>query len=154
MEAPPVSRPAGLPLSLNLHVFGLSHHPDREGVRVNHLDNEINLGLGLRYELHDDSRGVASLESGFYRDSGSNWAKFAGVSYQFKLSDHWRLGANLFALQSQTYNSGSSFVAPIPLLICDFGAVKINAIYVPKIEPYNLYSVYAVYFTIPLKQWR
>lgn len=34
-------------LNLNLHVFGLSYHPDREGTRISHLDNEVNAGMGL-----------------------------------------------------------------------------------------------------------
>jgi hypothetical protein len=149
----PTTLPRGSPVTLNLHVFGLSFHPDRVGTRVNHLDNELNVGLGLYYELRNDTLGVTSVESGFYRDSGRNWAKFAGVGYQLKLGERWRLGANLLAIQSETYNKGRAFVAPIPLLTYDFGPVKLNATYIPKVAEYNLFSVYAVYVTIPIKSW-
>jgi hypothetical protein len=152
-EAVHAAKPAASPVSLNLHVFGLSYHPDREGTRVNHLDNELNIGLGLNYEFSNDARGIASLESGFYRDSGRNWAKFAGVGYQFKLDDRWRLGANLLAIQSQTYNKGNLFVAPIPVITYDFGVVKLNATYIPRVSQFNEFAVYAIYFTAPLKSW-
>lgn len=152
-EAVHAVKPARSPVSLNLHIFGLSYHPDREGSRVNHLDNELNLGLGLNYEFRNDERGITSLEAGFYKDSARNWAKFAGVGYQFKLGDHWRFGANLLAIQSPTYNNGKLFIAPIPLLTYDFGAVKLNATYIPRVSNYNEFAVYAVYFTAPLSSW-
>jgi hypothetical protein len=152
-EVTPTTLPTGSPVTLNLHVFGLSYHPDRVGTRVNHLGNELNVGLGLYYELRNNTVGVTSVESGFYRDSGLNWAKFAGVGFQLKLGQRWRLGANLLAIQSETYNKGRAFVAPIPLLTYDFGPVKLNATYIPKVAEYNLFSVYAVYVTIPINSW-
>lgn len=143
-------RSADQRFNLNMHVFGLSYHPDRAGTRLSHLDNELNVGLGLGYRLHDNARGVTNMEAGFFHDSGRNWAKFAGVGYQFKLGDRWRLGADLLAINSPTYNKGHSFIAPIPRLTYDFGAVKINATYIPKVQKYNDFAVYAIYFTLPL----
>lgn len=137
-------------LSVNLHVFGLSYHPDRNGTRVSHLDNEFNAGLGLGYKLHENERGEVNSEIGFYKDSGRTWAKFAGVNYLFKMSDRWRLGADLLAIQSPSYNMGDAFIAPVPRLSYDFGRVKLNLVYVPKYKQVNAYSVYALYFTIPL----
>jgi hypothetical protein len=152
-DAPHQPTPVDPRLRLNLHVFGLSYHPDREGTRTSHLDNEVNAGLGLNYQYHNDARGVASIEAGFYKDSGSNWAKFAGTGYQFKLGKSWLLGADLLAVQSPTYNKGDAFIAPIPRLTYDFGPVKVNAIYIPKIDPVNLYAVFAIYLTVPLGHW-
>jgi hypothetical protein len=137
-------------LNVNLHVFGLSYHPDREGTRISHLDNEYNFGLGFGYKLHDDAQGVVISEAGFFRDSGRTWAKFAGMGYLFKLSDNWKLGADLLVIQSPTYNEGTAFAAPIPRLSYDFGPVKVNAIYIPRYKELNRFAVYGLYFTIPL----
>jgi hypothetical protein len=148
--SPPDFRPADPRLRLNLHVFGLSYHPDREGTRRSDLDNELNFGLGLNYIFHNDDRGVASVETGFYYDSGRDWAKFAGIGYQFKLGARWGLGADLLAIQSETYNDGRAFVAPLPRLSYDFGPVQLNAVYVPRFQQYNLFAVFALYITIPV----
>lgn len=144
------TRPADRRLGLNLHIFGLSYHPDRVGTRFSHLDNELNVGLGFGYKLHSDARGQTNVEAGFFKDSGRNWARFAGVGYQFKFGDHWRLGADLLAIQSATYNYGRAFVAPVPRLTYDFGAAKLNATYVPKIQEFNRFDVFFIYLTVPL----
>jgi hypothetical protein len=146
-------RPADSRLRLNLHVFGFSYHTDREGTRVSHLDNELNVGLGLNYEFHNDALGVTSLETGFFKDSGRNWAKFAGAGYQFKLGDRLKLGADLLAIHSPTYNNGRAFVAPIPRVTYDFGPVKLNAVYVPRYQELNRFAVFGFYFTVPMGTW-
>lgn len=137
-------------LNLNLHIFGLSYHPDREGTRSSHLDNELNAGIGLNYKLNDDASSISSLEAGFFKDSGRNFAKFAGASYLFKLNDRWRVGVDLLILQSPTYSNGVAFIAPTPTLAYDLGVVKINAIYIPKVPDINSYDVLGIYLTIPL----
>ena len=137
-------------LNLNVHVYGFSYHTDQQGVKQNGLDNQLNLGLGLNYEFHNDERGVGFVEAGFYQDSGSNTAKLAGVGYQYKLGRNWRLGGALVGLKSPTYNHGSFFIAPLPILTYDFGPVQLNAIYVPKYGDYNQFAVFGVYFSIPL----
>jgi hypothetical protein len=139
--------------SLNLHVFGLSYHTDRAGVRDRHLDNEMNVGLGLDYEFHNDARGVVNFQTAVFKDSGRNWAKIAGAGYQFKLGDRWRLGADLLAIQSQTYNNGHGFIAPIPRVTYDFGPVKLNLVYVPRYQDYNRFAVFGLYVSAPLKTW-
>lgn len=152
VEPLPKVRPADSGFGFNLHIFGLSYHPDREGARRSKLDNELNLGLGLSYKFHDDNRGKAFVEAGVYKDSGRAWAKFAGVGYQFKLGERWSLGADLLAFDSPTYNNGRTFIAPIPRLIYDFGAVKLNAVYAPRYENYNEFEVFALFLTIPFGQ--
>ncbi len=137
-------------LSVNLHVFGLSYHPDRAGVRISHLDNELNFGLGLGYKLYEDDLGVVSSEGGIFKDSARNWAKFVGASYRFKITDRWKFGADLLAIQSPTYNYGDAFVAPIPRLSYDFSRVKVNLIYIPRYKEFNRYAVYGLYLTIPI----
>lgn len=135
---------------VDLHVYGLSLHPDRDGTRRRNVANEFNPGLGLAYEFHNDARGAAFVVAGFYEDSGRNWARLAGPAYQFKLGDQWRVGGGLILMQSQTYNRGDAFVAPIPLVTYDFGMVKLNAIYAPRYRQYNQFAVFGLYLSIPL----
>jgi hypothetical protein len=151
-ESPPRNLPEERRLKINLLVFGLSYHPDRDGTRDSQVNNEFNPGLGLEYNLHDDALGVINSEFGIFKDSGSTWAKFAGMSYLFKLDEHWKLGADFLVIQSAAYNEGCTFVAPIPRLTYDFGPVILNGIYIPKYEQLNRYAVFGLYFTVPLRQ--
>jgi len=100
--------------------------------------------------VHEDRRGVGFVEAGFYRDSGSNLAKVAGAGYQYKLGERWRLGGGLLLVHSETYNHGNAFIAPIPILTYDLGAVKVNALYVPRYRDYNEFAVFGLYFSVPL----
>lgn len=150
VESSPPVQPAASLSGFNLHIFGLSYHPDREGARRNKLDNEFNPGLGLGYKLHDDKRGAAFVEAGVYKDSGYNRATFAGVGYEFKLGERWSLGAYLLGFDSPTYNDGRFFIAPIPRLAYDFGGAKLNAVYAPRYREYNDLAVFALFLSIPL----
>jgi hypothetical protein len=149
-EVAPKAIPAERRTSINLHLFGLSFHPDREGTRRNHVSNEFNYGTGFGYKLHENARGVVNSEAGFYYDSGRNWAKFAGVNYFFKLQNRWRFGADLMLIQSPTYNGGELLVALTPHLTYDFGPAKLNVIYVPKYKQINQFAAFGFYLTIPL----
>lgn len=139
--------------ALDLNVYGLAYHPDRETVHREHLDNEFNPGLALHYELVNDARGITFAEVGAYRDSGRNWAKFAGLGYQFKLGERWRIGGALAAVHSQTYNRGVTFVGMIPLITYDIGRIKLNAVYFPKFGQYNEVDAFGFYISIPIGQW-
>jgi hypothetical protein len=148
-------RPAGTwfnPDALELNVYGLSYHPDRKAVQRLGLDNEVNPGLGLHYELAKDARGVTFAEVGAYRDSGRNWAKFAALGYQFKFGERWRIGAALAAVNSRTYNDGVAFISMIPLVTYDFGRVKLNAVYFPKFGHYNEVAAFGFYLSIPFRK--
>jgi len=135
-----------------VQIYGLSYHPDREGVHADGLDNELNLGLGLNYTIHEDERDIQFVEAGFYRDSGRRVAKIAGVGYQYKLGKRWRLGGVVWGVQSETYNHGDPFLAPLPILSYDFGRVKLNAIYVPRYGDRNEFAVFGFYLSVPLRQ--
>ncbi len=101
--------------------------------------------------LHlDFARAVSNVEVGFFKDSGSELAKFIGVTSLYELADRWRLGVDLLVIQSPTYNEGSSFIAPIPHLVYDFGVAKANLIYIVRVPPYNMFSVFGLYFAVPL----
>jgi hypothetical protein len=138
--------------SLDINVYGLSYHPDRQAVHEQNLDNQINPGLALHYELSGSERGSTFLEAGAYKDSGSNWAKFAGLGYQFKFGN-WRIGGAVAAVNSATYNRGTTFVGMIPLVTYDLGRIKVNATYFPKIANYNEVDAFGFYLSIPLGAW-
>ena len=134
---------------LNVHVYAFSYHPDRESMRRTGMDNELNLGVGLNYTLHEDERSVQFVEAGLFRDSGRQLAMIAGLGYQQKFG-RWRLGGALAGVQSETYNQGRFFIAPLPIVTYDFGPVKLNAIYVPRYRDVNLLAVFGFYFSLPL----
>jgi hypothetical protein len=136
--------------ALDLNVYGLSYHPNREAVHRKNLDNQVNPGLGLHYQLVDYERGTTFAEAGAFEDSGRNWAKFAALGYQFKLGSQWKMGGALAVMNSRTYNGGTTFVAMIPLLTYDFGPIKLNATYLPRIPRHNEIAAFAFYFSIPI----
>ena len=153
------SEPAASPDSrfhldaLSLNVYGLAYHPDRATVHRQHLDNEFNPGLAVHYELLENARRVTFAEVGAYRDSGRNWAKFAGLGYQFKFGERWRIGGALAAVNSRTYNRGVTFVGMIPLVTYDLGHVQLNAVYFPKFGHYNEVDAFGFYLTLPVGKW-
>ena len=131
-------------------MYGLAYHPDRATVHRKHLDNEFNPGLALHYRLANDERGITFVEVGMYDDSGRHWAKFAGLGYQFKFGEHWRIGAALALVDSKTYNHGVAFVGMIPLITYDMGRIKLNAAYFPKFGNFNEVEAFGIYIGIPL----
>lgn len=133
----------------HLNVYGLSYHSNRDGIRERRLDNEFNFGLGLGYKFHESGSRVASIVAGLYKDSGRNWTRHAGFSYQVKLGERWRLGAAFLGIASRTYNGGETFIAPVPLLTYTAGAVNLNVIYAPRYMPYNEFGVMGMYLSIP-----
>ena len=133
-------------------MYGLAYHPDRETVHNNHLDNEVNFGLGLHYEFSNTERGITFGEVGAYEDSGANTAMFAAVGYQFKFGKRFRIGGALAVVRSQTYNEGVAFVGMIPLVSYDLGRVKLNLTYLPKVGDYNEVDAFAFYISIPFGQ--
>jgi hypothetical protein len=137
--------------ALFLDVYGLSYHTDRSGVHAAHLDNELNPGLGVKYELADGSRGVGFAQAGFYKDSGRRWTAMAGPGYQLRVGERWRAGGVLLLFDSQTYNHGRPFIAPIPMLSYDLGAVQLNAAYAPRVSDVNEFAVFGFYVSIPLR---
>lgn len=138
--------------ALDINVYGLAYHPDRETVHDLKLDNEFNPGLAVHYELSNTPRGISFAELGAYEDSGRSLAKFAGLGYQFKLDEHWRLGGALALMHSDTYNHGTSFVGMIPLVTYDTGRVKLNAVYFPKFGNVNKVEAYGFYLGIPFRR--
>ena len=71
------------------------------------------------------------------------------MGYQYKLGQRWRLGGALLGVQSETYNAGSPFIAPVPIVTYDLGRVKLNAVYIPAYGDYNPFAVFGFYFSLP-----
>lgn len=138
---------------LDVNVYGLAYHPDRETVHRENLDNEFNPGLGLQYELRNTERGITFAQLGSYYDSGSNWATFLALGYQWKWGEKWRVGGALAAMNSPTYNNGVAFIGMFPVVTYDMGPVKLNAVYFPKVANYNEVAAFGFYLSVPLGQW-
>jgi hypothetical protein len=139
---------------LDVNIYGLSYHPDREAVHQKNLDNQFNPGFGLHYTLTDSPRGNIFAEAGAYYDSGSAWAQFAGLGYQYKVSRRWRIGGAVAVVNSPTYNRGATFVGMIPLITYDLGRIKLNAVYFPKVANYNEVEIFGFYLSFPFGAWR
>ena len=90
------------------------------------------------------------VEAGVYRDSGSRLAKIAGMGYQYKVGTRWRLGGALLGVQSDTYNGGAAFIAPVPIATYDLGRVKLNAVYAPHYGTQNPFAAFGFYLGVPL----
>lgn len=136
--------------ALDLNVYGLSYHPDRATVHRLRMDNQVNPGLGLHYELVNSERGITFAEAGTYYDSGRSWAKFASLGYQFKLGERWRIGGAVGVLESQTYNRGAALFTMIPLVTYDTGPVKLNLAFFPRVPQYRNVTAFGFYIGIPL----
>ena len=123
--------------TLGINVYGLSYHLDRDRAREIGVDNEVNPGLGVRYRVPHSEKLQWILDAGAYRDSGRNTALLAGAGALWKVSEGWRLGAALAVLDSDTYNEGKTFVAPLPLATYEFRSMALNFVYLPKVSDLN-----------------
>jgi hypothetical protein len=132
---------------LGLNIYGLAYHVDRDRARRSGLDNQFIAGVGLRYRVAHSERLQWVVDVSAYHDSGRNTAYAAGAGALWKLTAGWRLGGALAALQSDTYNRGRPFVAPLPLAAYEFRTVTLNFTYVPKISELNDVATFAMWLT-------
>jgi Antimicrobial peptide resistance and lipid A acylation protein PagP len=137
--------PAAAELGLNL--YGLAYHFDRDHARERGLDNEFIAGIGLRYRVAHSERLHWVMDASAYHDSGRNTAYVAGAGALWKVTPGWRLGAALAAFQSDTYNRGRLFVAPLPLAAYEFRSVTLNFTYIPKLSELNDVATLAMWLT-------
>jgi hypothetical protein len=128
---------AGNAQDLGINLYGFSYHFDRERARALDVDNEFNPGLGVRYRVPHSERLQWVFDAGAYRDSGRNTARLAGAGALWKVSDGWRLGGALAVLDSDTYNGGKTFIAPLPLAAYEFRWAALNFVYLPKVSDAN-----------------
>jgi hypothetical protein len=132
---------------LGMNVYALSYHFDREEAESLGHDNEVNPGLGLRYRMPGDNFD-SFLDGGAYRDSGRNTAVYAGGGFFWKPTERLRLGGAIAVFNSDTYNNGDAFVAPLPLVAYEWRRVTLNVVYIPKIESIGTLNTLAFWLTL------
>jgi hypothetical protein len=124
------------PGELGVNVYGLSYHFERDKAKASGFDNEVNPGLGLRYRMpREDYDWI--FDAGALRDSKRNTAVLVGAGALWKPTKRLRLGAALGVAQSDTYNEGDPFIAPLPLLAYEWRAVSLNLAYFPRVSGVN-----------------
>src|SRR5436190_22419533 len=98
-----------------LNVYGASYHFERSRAKSLGLDSEFNPGLGVRYRAPLNERFDWFFDAGMYRDSGRNTALLAGPGAFWKAGEGLRLGGALAFFNSDSYNRGRAFIAPVPV---------------------------------------
>ncbi len=133
---------------LGVNVYGLSYHFDKSRAEQLDVDNNFNPGLGLRYQFARHERWTFFADAGAYYDSGKNTAVYGGAGALWQVVGGLQIGAAVAVFNSDTYNSGRTFVAPLPLVAYDFGPVTVNLTYFPKISDRNEVASLGLWFTI------
>jgi hypothetical protein len=135
-----------------VNVYGLSWHFDRDKAKALGDDNGFNPGLGVRWQPEKLSEKFSwFVDAGAYHDSGRNTAVLAGAGVHWHATEQLRLGGALAFLNSQTYNSGKSFIAPLPIAAWDFGRVTLNMVYMPKVHDMNDINTLGFWATVWLQ---
>jgi hypothetical protein len=120
-----------------INLYGASYHFERSRAKSLGLDNEVNPGLGVRYRAPLSERADWFFDAGFYRDSGRSTALIAGPGAFWKATDGLRLGGALAFFDSDSYNGGRAFVAPVPVAAYEWRRVTLNVTYFPRISSFN-----------------
>jgi hypothetical protein len=138
---------------LGVNVYGVSYHFDRDRAKELDVDNSFNPGLGLRYNFAQLERWTFFADAGAYYDSGKNTAVYGGVGTLWQVVGGLKIGAALAVMNSDTYNDGDTFLAPLPLVAYDFGPVMVNLTFFPKVSKYNDVATLGLWFTLWPGQW-
>ena len=133
---------------LGLNIFGLSLHANRSAGY-----NELNPGVGLRYTFWDPApRWTVFGDTSIYYDSGRHWAKYIALGASYHIAESWRVGVGVGYAQSQSYNHGKPFFAPIPGVAFEYRRVMFNAVLLPSENSNSKVAGLAFFVTIPLGQ--
>jgi hypothetical protein len=133
---------------LGVNVYGLSYHFDRDLAKELDVDNGFNPGLGLRYEFARREGWSFFADAGAYYDSGRETAWYGGAGALWQVAGGLHIGGALVVMNSDTYNEGKTFVAPLPLVAYDFGPVTVNLTYFPKVSNFNDVATLGLWFTL------
>ena len=145
-DLPPSSASAESAARLGLNVFGLSLHFNRGSGY-----NEINPGVGLRYAFWRPApRWEVFGDTSIYYDSRRHWAKYVAVGASYRLSESWAVGAAVAYAQSETYEHGKPFFAPVPGLAFVYRGVAFNAVLLPSENSNSKVQGVGLFVTIPL----
>jgi len=131
----------------SINSYGLAYHFERaEAKRIN-SDNEVNPGLGVRYDFYASGRHRWYAEAGIYYDSGRRWAKTADITWQYQLIGGLRGGVGAFFFYTPTYNRGNAFIAPLPVVSYDFGSAVLTMAYAPKYREKNVINTLGAFLS-------
>ena len=135
-----------------MNVYGLSWHFDRDKAKELDKGNGFNPGAGVRWQPEPLSEKFSwFLDAGAYHDSGRNTAVLAGAGLHWHATERLRLGGALVFFNSETYNSGRPFIAPLPIAAWDFGRVTLNMAYMPKVRTLNDINTLGFWATVWLR---
>ncbi len=129
-----ITAPAHADLGVN--IYGFSWHLNADQAHAQGMDNWFNPGLGVRYRVPGE-RFDYFFDAGAYHDSGRNTALLAGAAAHWHASESARLGLALVVFNSKTYNSGNTFVAPLPLAAWELRWATLNVMWSPRIRQVN-----------------
>jgi hypothetical protein len=144
---------AALADEIGLNVYGLSYHFDRDRAQALGVDNEANPGLGVRWKFAETGRWQFFADAGVFSDSGNHTAVIAGAGALWHVAGGFQVGAALAVMNSDTYNNGRTFIAPLPLVAWDLGPVTLNATFFPKVERYNDVATLGLWVTLWPGRW-
>ena len=131
---------------LGLNLFGLSLHTN-----LGAGNNALNPGVGLRYTFWDPApRWTVFGDTGIYYDSGRQWAKYVALGVSYNVAESWYVGLGVGFAQSQTYNDGKPFLAPVPGVAFEYRRVVFNAVLLPSENSNSKIAGLAFFVTIPL----
>jgi hypothetical protein len=131
---------------LGLNIFGLSLHTN-----VSAGYNALNPGVGLRYAFWDPApRLTAFGDASIYYDSRRHWAKYIALGVSYNVAESWHVGVGVAYGQSQSYNDGKPFFAPIPGVAFEYRRVMFNAVLLPSENSKSKVAGLALFVTIPL----
>lgn len=148
-----VLAPAVARAELGINVYGFSYHFERARAREVGFDNQVNPGLGLRYQRPWRERLDFFVDAGAFRDSGRNTAVVAGAGGLWQASARLRLGAALAVLDSDTYNRGNTALTPIALAAWELGPATLNVTFFPRISEVNEISTLGFWLTLWPARW-
>ena len=146
----PLAAQAG---DFGINLYGASYHFERSRAKALGLDNEFNPGLGIRYRDRLAESWDWFVDAGFYRDSGRNTALVGGPGALWHATGGWRLGGAIAFFDSDTYNRGRAFIAPVPVAAYEWRAVTLNATFFPKISNFNDINTLGFWLTVWPKGW-
>jgi hypothetical protein len=138
---------------VGVNLYGLSYHFDRDRARALGVDNEVNPGLGFRWQFAETGRWRFFADAGVFDDSGRNTAVLAGAGALWHVGAGFQIGAALAVMNSDTYNDGRTFIAPLPVVAWDLGPATINLTFFPKVERYNDIATVGLWVTLWPGRW-
>ncbi len=138
--------------SLELNVYGLSHHVLKEGESRNYL-NEVNTGFGIRAVTGSDSTSWFLFEGGRFKDTFENQATYGSIGFLLRVYGQFRIGLNLAAYQTESLRA-HVVAAPLPMATYTLWRVTLNVIYLPKYQGMNPFHTFGAYASLRLVNLR